>query len=157
MDTLVIDRAKWLTGRSNRISHLLDDDGMMCCLGFYCQSEYRGIMLDMDYPSSIANYVKAKREGGDYSDAISKRLQVLIMPDIDNELEWDDNVVVDSLIHINDDPGITDGQREWGVRWRFAMLGVNVNFEGDYPNNRNLIRDRRVSLPSEEYYGTKEK
>lgn len=134
MKQLIIDRAKWRTGGEGYHhtgigdTQLLNDDGYMCCLGFYCLQA--GIpsekILNVGEPDDIINV----REFYDKSEDIS-----FLLLDRDHD---DDSMIntdfVNTAIRINDKESITPDEREKMIKDHFKYMGIEVVYEGEYSN-----------------------
>jgi hypothetical protein len=107
---LTIERAKWRRGgdvnnKKYGMTMLLNSRGYMCCLGF--DAIACGIAKDRlrrrDYPHQIRNapaeYVATRTDGNWHSDAVSEAIEA------------------------NDDPDISDREREKRVRAALKRLG----------------------------------
>lgn len=126
MKKLTIDRNIWRRGgSSNDILHgdtrLLNEQGFMCCLGFFC--EQAGIpknYLDTGEPFDIGP--------SQYLDLI---------PELATPLEEEDGYVNTILttraIQINDDPTLTNKEREIQLTTLFAVNNIDVEFINKYP------------------------
>jgi len=117
---LVIDRAKWRTGRYNRgdkrvgPTKLLNAEGFQCCLGFYLEEAgiSRQVLSEKIYPQDVA------RRGIDLGWLVRES-------GLDSE-------AAEALISSNDG-GMGDAQREAEVARLFAEQGTEVEFIGEYP------------------------
>jgi hypothetical protein len=137
MKTLTIDRSKWRTGgdfdpSSPRDSHpkvkthghtalISKKTGYMCCLGFYCK-DISGISSDVLLGHGTPNDI-----GETYYEKISELLYL-------NEENgfYDNNIFTDEAISINDNPGISDEEREEKIKEHFKKIDVNVEFINEY-------------------------
>lgn len=132
MNQLIIDRAKWRTGNFGRNrtgvgnTQLLNDDGYMCCLGFYCLQA--GIpsenIMGVTQPDDILNVRKFYNK---YED-----MELLL---VDREFADDSMLITDFTtiaMSINDDDNITSEKREDLLIHHFASVEVDVIFEGEY-------------------------
>lgn len=121
-DYLIIDRAKWRTGGNPILNpnytgegstHLLNDQGYMCCLGFRC--EQMGIpeqhLLNVGMPSGLYNLYD--------------------IPDLINESGKNSEFAVQA-VRINDDPSLSTKEREKAITEHFKKIGVIVEFKGRY-------------------------
>lgn len=115
--TFVIDRRKWLRGESDESfdSFLLrEDDGKMCCLGFFAKS--CGLKND-DIGNTQApdNRIKKHKEK---------------FPKWFFEKNHQKSKDLQSLIDINDDESIEDEIRENIIKHIFKSHNINVKFIG---------------------------
>lgn len=121
---LRIDRSKWRTGGYGKYqsgvgaTQLLNSEGYMCCLGFYCKA--LGVpkkdLIEKAIPSSLE----------DYAD----------IPDL-ARLSGDGKFLVGTdftymAISINDDSVIVSKERERKLKDHFSTIGVKVTFTGKY-------------------------
>lgn len=157
MDKLVIDRSKWRTGDAGPDATgqgptaLLNDQGFMCCLGFYSRAcgytdeEIQGAcepsdILALTGPTQDGFYVIDNR----FPDAF---LEVVGFedPECQPPLEareegveyfYDFDIKGDNssdFIEVNDDTQMTREEREEEIIRRFKeRLGVEVEFVGEY-------------------------
>ena len=134
MKQLIIDRSKWRTGgegyRHTGIgdTQLLNDDGYMCCLGFYCLQA--GVpqdkILNVGEPDDIVNV----REFYDKSEDFAFLL-------VDRDYDDDSMINTDftrTAIRINDKESITPDEREKMIKDHFKYMGIEVVYEGQYEN-----------------------
>lgn len=159
MEKLIIDRSKWRTGHTAEnatgqgFTALLNDQGFMCCLGFYSlacgytEEEIRGVGEPQDIPALAGPtqdgfYVIDNR----FPDAF---LEVVGFEDPDPECQppleareegveyfYDFDIKGDNsydFIEVNDDTQMTREEREEEIIRRFKeRLGVEVEFVGEY-------------------------
>ncbi len=114
MKRLIINRSTWYRGQGGDFSKLLkQDDGKMCCLGFYLKSVgiEEDALLDQADPSSILDY---ETEG---------KIPEWLLSGKDNS-----RLTLD-LVGANDDQRTTEADREMVVKKLFAQAGVKVVFE----------------------------
>lgn len=107
-----IDRRYWSRGAGG--SSLLNDEGEMCCLGFY--SLACGVKFDsIDYVS-YPHGIRGKRPRQmDWLFALSP------FKNDRNESEY-------ALANLNDKEDVRNSDRERKIKRRFARAGVTVNF-----------------------------
>lgn len=120
MQQLIIDRSKWRTGGSvsNKDlkygkTQLLNTQGMMCCLGFYCEqieNVSKEHLLEMTFPEEV--------------DIICST-SILIR-------EYVDTVFTEHAININDDSDISSEEREKAIIKHFNEINVEVIFKNEY-------------------------
>jgi hypothetical protein len=141
MKQLVIDRSQWRTGgRKYDVSHgktlLLNEQGNMCCLGFYClqlgeltenEIKHKGDFASFDVDESLLKNKNMKK--------------VAFVYDEDGE-----NAVIlntlfsDEAIEINDDGNIDSYTREQKLIEHFKQIDVEVVFTNDYNDTGNIDR-----------------
>ena len=121
-DYLIIDRAKWRTGRSSEQNktgkgetNLLNEQGYMCCLGFRCHQ--------MGVPKKMLLY-----RGSPQTIALKYDLDI---PDLVDDF-CRDTKFTDRAIDINDDEDTCIKDREKLITEHFATIGVTVEFKGKY-------------------------
>lgn len=125
---LKIDRSKWLRGGPGR---LLDEAGMMCCLGFLGKAcgINKADMLHVGQPSEISSEPRRNK-------AVWERLRterplpgkalVALAPE---PFEPEPSCYGElPLIWINDNGKITEKRREKLLTEEFAKIGVEVEF-----------------------------
>jgi len=124
MKQLTIDRSKWRTGgadfdETHGYTHLLNEKGNMCCLGFYClqigeisKNEILGIGLPEDL-----NDINI------YDDD---------MLHLVNEDNLRNTIFTTKAIEINDAKLLTNEQREKAIQEHFNQIDVEVVFTNDY-------------------------
>lgn len=124
MKQLIIDRSKWRTGgiaydETHGNTQLLNEQGYMCCLGFYClqlgevsKNEILGIGLPEDL-----NNVNV------YDDA---------MLHLVNEDDLRNTHFTHRAIDINDSEELTNEERENNIQEHFKQIDVEVMFTNDY-------------------------
>ena len=111
----VVDRSRWLRGRSEIPSQLHHPaSGKMCCLGFVCVT--RGVPVEHITNRSNPNSI----------DEESRRLIGGLLVDADDysntpRLTWD-------AMSINDDESLNDSRRELGLAALFAHAGYEMVF-----------------------------
>lgn len=118
---IVITRSKWLRGSGSYASFLVRySDGKMCCLGFLGVA--CGISAADMEGKAAPNHIKdhflkwpkgTLRENG--------------MPHINNG--FDNGPAIQAAIKHNDDPLLTDDNREELIRNNLKELGIEVEFE----------------------------
>jgi len=128
MEKLVIDRSKWRTGASGDSktglgnTFLLNNEGFMCCLGFFCLSA--GLK---------ENHI---RSAGTPRDAVFDH-NINLMPIAESNSDDDDGIYIDTdfgsgAVDINDSETIDSKTREIQVKDHFATVGIEVEFIGEY-------------------------
>jgi len=123
MKQLLIDRNKWCRGKinNNHGTALLDDGGMMCCLGFYCKQ------IDGMEDKDIHEIAVPAQIGK----TLVEKLSILV----DDEYEEENNDFSDTAININDNMSISEEDRENRLKEHFASNGIEIKFTGDLPAN----------------------
>lgn len=121
MRELVIDRATWFRGRGPAQSRLLTDQGKRCCLGFECQAlGYKDEQLiDVPSPGILCSY--------EHPEAVPDHMQWLADFNKDQDI-FENSITCLDLIAINDNPSISDPERESQISEIFANNGVEVKF-----------------------------
>lgn len=121
MKTIVIDRAQWLlpTDAVQNIQNscLLDSDGKMCCLGFVA------LQLAGAEKKHILHY------GSPASTPWLAWPQVLkpYLTDAPN------SPLATALMAINDNVAVSREEREFAIGNKFREAGIEVEFEGSFP------------------------
>jgi hypothetical protein len=133
---LRIDRATWLRGEDPAVlktggSYLLrPKDGRMCCLGFLCR--------DLGWPLHELAHVTMPDLLID-ADGAQDPAAVCLLPkwlvekgtgDGDPDL----TPLVETMANTNDDPRLTETEREAKLTELFARQGIEVEFFGESPN-----------------------
>lgn len=110
----VISRAKWAhsTFTRHRMSLMLDENGMQCCLGIYASACHvpSDELLDTATPEDVVN---------SFSERAWNTKLVKTSTNID---------IVGELINANDSIGLSDRSRERKIRSLFKKLGITVHF-----------------------------
>lgn len=112
--TFTVKRSEWLRG-FNINSCLLNEDGKMCCLGFYARAcgLRKQDILDMSDPEQCTS-VK------------NKKWNTFLIDDDDGS---DDNSQYCwELMEANDDKNLSDKKREKKLTSTFKKAGVKVEF-----------------------------
>lgn len=128
---VIIDRSMWLHGhgfRGGEETMLLNNFGQKCCLGFaaeqLCQAEEREI-LGESTPEDVASvFLRGLPELVEKADLDDPGIK-----------EYSNTDLCDCLMRTNDNdnyPDIDSPQREEDIRTRFAAIGVDVEFTGEY-------------------------
>lgn len=114
---LVIDRSKWLRGEGSDKSELLrEEDGKMCCLGFYL--EQCGVSRDN---------ISGKRIPGDVPRVDA---EIPVVPEwlIETGTRCMSSDVCQNLMIKNDSEHTHDSAREEYIAEKFAAQGIEVTF-----------------------------
>lgn len=134
MKQLIIDRSKWRTGgegyRHTGIgdTQLLNDDGYMCCLGFYC--------LQAGIPSEDILGVGEPDDIDGVRDFYNKfeDMELLLVDMEPYENLMNKTKFTIAAISINDKETITPDEREQMIKDHFGSVGIEVVYEGQYSN-----------------------
>lgn len=123
MTEFTINRENWATGSNGYKynNHLLNDDGSMCCLGFFCNRVARvpkEELINVFSPEGLNDIFFKK-------DSIKKLL---------ND-EYNNNTC-DSLMAENDSTTVSDKDRETRVSKLFKEIGYKVKFVGSYKKRK---------------------
>jgi hypothetical protein len=120
MNQLIIDRSKWRTGGTSLNdkfgeTKLLNDKGMMCCLGFYClqignKTEHE--IFDIALPETLET-----NEG--------------IEPLVTSEFKHTE--FTERVVFINDGESWGNEFREIQIHEQFKKINVDVKFVNEYP------------------------
>lgn len=114
---LIIDRKTWLRGEGSAASFLRrSEDGKQCCLGFYCRAVglSLGQITDNHSPWGAAH---------------NENCENLLPGWLINSYEQDNSLDCQSLMDINDEPGLKD--REEKIKEIFALHDVQISFKGE--------------------------
>ncbi len=129
MQQLIIDRKKWRTGgdsvelrRLKGPTSLYNDMGYSCCLGFYCRKIggiRNNVLLDVGSPDNlnIKDFTK---------------IELLVSRDSRDEV-YSDSVFSQEAIDINDDPDLSNEERESAIIEHFKKVDIEVIFKNKYP------------------------
>lgn len=122
MIKVIIDRAKWDRGFVNMSSRaLLNNKGGKCCLGFVCNA--LGIsdkeICEVEAPANLAEY-----NTNIYSTISSLICKV-------GKYTFSHNNFVSKVIKDNDDPYLSDPEREKLIAANLAACGFDVEFIGE--------------------------
>lgn len=124
----IVDRRKWLRGiyaDGGQKSFLLNNQGMMCCLGF--RAKVRGLkdedIRELGEPSSLYNV------GNIEPDQIEKD-SWLVFKDEDIEGLFCSSTEAAYAMRINDDESLTDEEREKEIIEIFNHNGEEIEFVG---------------------------
>jgi hypothetical protein len=126
MRQLVIDRSKWRTGGNILdtqfgVTQLLNDNGMMCCLGFYCLqigNKTENEISEIGLPESLDSC-----EG----------IEELIEP-VSDIRDFKNNDFTEIAIYINDSEELSNEFREIQIHQHFKKINVDVKFVNEYPS-----------------------
>jgi len=122
MKDFSVDRTKWVRGRRREFgaTGLLNRQGNLCCLGHYCQQ----LGVPDVYLYGRGNPAPAAEdaaEDGDY--------------EIPGLVQWHGGrahatLLTRCAVRVNDDPSISDAERERELSALFASHGIKVEFYG---------------------------
>lgn len=112
--TFTVARTTWIRGTGVRFSRLYrHEDGMSCCLGFYCRAA--GIALedldDLTRPSNLPVELY-----GVLPEWLTVPGRLGVTP-------------VGEIMRVNDDPKLSDAEREAQLTALFAAQGITVVFD----------------------------
>jgi hypothetical protein len=147
MRQLVIDRSIWRTGGDVYIynkhfgsTQLLNRQGKMCCLGFYCERiaginkydlYYRPTpfalkhdFFDNDDINVLIKSEKVEVPTRYYSTSVEKVVETIKYSDSEFSIE---------AIQINDDENISNEQREQLLTEHFKTINIELIFINEYP------------------------
>jgi hypothetical protein len=121
MQELIIDRSKWRTGGSNfnyRFggTELLNDKGMMCCLGFYCLqigNKSKQEIFEIALPETLGDYtgIEPLVKGSGYNSEFTE-----------------------DAVSINDAESLLNEFREIQIHQHFKIINIDVKFINEYPS-----------------------
>ena len=112
---LVIDRSKWKRGSPNdHDTYLLDDDGKMCCLGFYA------LACGVDEES-----IRNKTE----PEFLEFEIPSLSYDSEETRLIYNTEFTQRAIL-INDSQSISEDKREEALILLFKKDGTKLSFEG---------------------------
>lgn len=133
----VIDRTKWRCGGNNGFTtvnerglgdtFLLNDEGYMCCLGhvaLQCGLLREEISGHSDYGDFISDSAE--------KDSLSKLTTCLLAHGEDQDTKSLLDELQVTAIAINDDPKLSEEEREAELIEHFAKHGHTMRFEGEY-------------------------
>jgi len=128
MNQLIIDRIKWRTGGTTfndkfGETKLLNEKGMMCCLGFYC------VQIGNKTPNEISDI--ALPESLQSCEGIEELIKPVFLSDI---TEYKNNDFTESAIYINDSESLSNEFREIQIHQHFKKINVDVKFVNEYPS-----------------------
>lgn len=143
MRQLVIDRAKWRTGDESSFKSgegrtmLKNEEGYMCCLGFYCVQA--GIPEEIIYNhTSPIDLVQDLFESDTpelynkyYADILDIR-QLIHLFDPEDPTEMSNTEFCKEAMEINDNRSLTREIREKKLKEHFNEYGIEVIFQGEY-------------------------
>ena len=128
MKHLIIDRNKWRTGGAiydKRFGNteLLNDRGMMCCLGFYC------LQIGNKSPNEISE--RALPESLNSDKGIE---ELVVLLDLSDYITLKNNTFTEAAININDNEDLSNEFREIQIQQHFKTINVDVKFINEYPS-----------------------
>ena len=122
MKQLIIDRKKWLHGEGSARSFLLrEEDGKMCCLGFYALSKgySKEEILGKQSPAALID--------------CDLKFNKLVSINNYGASRFTSSAICYELFWSNDSTTIKDSTlREQSIIDNFYKIGVEVKFEGEY-------------------------
>lgn len=126
---LVIDRTKWRRGGSKRDftdgeTALLNNQGMMCCLGSACIASglSRGQILGEPEPWSVGNLLKHRDKFGLIVDVTN------LVTDEDYSHNYNHSELTTRAMCINDDECLSEEMREEKLISLFAANNIALSF-----------------------------
>lgn len=125
MTEFTINRKNWATGSNgyHLNNHLLNRDGKMCCLGFYCNRVARIPKEDIMLVPTIMRLARK----------YFKKPSIKKLIEFDkNSDEIRDNLLCENLTTYNDWVYGTTSQKESEIKMLFKKIGYNVKFVGKY-------------------------
>jgi hypothetical protein len=140
MQQLIIDRSKWRTGgsisdpeRLNKYGNtlLLNRQGYMCCLGFYCE-QLGGIPKDKLLGISSPEALGLDDLGLDDINIITKLVIKKDHYDVEDDYTLLPTSFTSDAIEINDSPYIFSEERENQIVDHFKNHNVEVIFKNKY-------------------------
>jgi hypothetical protein len=121
---LVIDERRWLHAEKddpegNYEGMLRNEEGKMCCLGFFAQS--CGVkakdMLNLGMPADLNRIPKKLREMAFDAEDFG-----------DGDVDYSTKDVIQDLADANDEEGLTLARRKQRITRLFRQIGVGVTF-----------------------------
>jgi len=132
--SFTVERKNWYRGKGDEKSRLLNNSGKMCCLGFYalaCGLDKK-VIKNVPDPVGVVNLTKDGTTT-DGSDKVIKRKSEVVwetkLVANDRYGSPDNSGITYDLMGVNDDPYLTDEQREKELTYLFKGLGIKVNFK----------------------------
>ena len=123
IEKLTINRKRWLRGQKDSV--LRNEEGLMCCLGFYCLLKKFKIsdIFNRSAPEEVL-----KRTRVDVINKTTKLGRLLIDNDNEEGKIINNNEVCNDLMICNDNTDISDKQRERRITQLFKKINVEVKF-----------------------------
>lgn len=128
MEKLIIDRSKWRTGGSSEIktgqghTELLNEEGYMCCLGFFCISRKieKNSIISITEPEMLLHTNDGKK-----------------IPELVNIMNDEEDYLVPTFfcaraMEINDSHIILIEEKEEMIKELFKEKNIEVEFIGEY-------------------------
>jgi len=125
MEKLIIDRSKWRTGSEKPSATgkgptlLLNDEGFMCCLGFFCIN--KGLTRQL---------IRGTGEPSDIPMCIDKLVDVINYDD--DSPDFSNTSFTLDAMEINDADTISREEREKKLTELFSKEGITLEFVGEY-------------------------
>lgn len=127
---VIIDRSMWLHGHGlgSGETLLLNNFGQKCCLGFAAEQlcgATEAEILDESTPEAVASV---------FLRGLPELVEKTDLDDLEDR-DYSNTDLCECLMQTNDDthyPDIDSPQREEDIRTRFAAIGVDVEFTGEY-------------------------
>lgn len=128
MEKLIIDRSKWRTGGSSEIktgqghTELLNEEGYMCCLGFFCISRKieKNSIISIPEPEMLLHANDGKK-----------------IPELVKIMNDEEDYLVSTFfcaraMEINDSHIILIEEKEEMIKELFKEKNIEVEFIGEY-------------------------
>ncbi len=132
--SFTISRSKWARNNINGPSCLLNDKGNMCCLGFYTKAcGFNEEQLNDRYePINLFDKLNNKNKAwlANYNQEILEVIDwktKLISHDT-NYYRRNNSNLAWKLMEANDNPALSEKEREMEIKDGFAKIGVKVRF-----------------------------
>jgi len=136
---LIIDRKTWLRGEGHKKSFLVrESDGKQCCLGFLAQAcgfskeeltKKRSVLSLFIVPVAENTYSVCNSVDPIKRERIKPTVLEKLVCDCDSKSSFN-NAIGSDLMDVNDDPKLSDYERETKLTELFATVGVEVEFRG---------------------------
>lgn len=130
MKKVVIDRARWWNGRYAKhtetfgVSHMLNFEGLMCCLGFAVNQVKKLSLEELQGEPSPEDVYRNRY------DLRRKKSDIFCVAGVD---EFADTDFSHAAMVVNDSAWLPDSDRERVLRVLFKSADLNLVFEGEYP------------------------
>lgn len=134
-----VDRSTWINGQMKQIyenagldrpnSMLLNDQGQMCCLGFYAQA---------------CGIPRNKLDGVASPESVNIGVEVALKrfgPIVESGAGWSgfmNSELASDLMAANDKGAVSPKRREQRIARLFKKGGIKVKFIGEYPTPESL-------------------
>jgi hypothetical protein len=115
--SFTVDRSKWYRGQGHSASSLLQEDGSMCCLGFYAEA------CGVD-----RQYLLGKKSPANIDDVVNVPWKTILLMELGGVQGRGNSDRCMDLMDINDSKSIYDDVRESGLKELFLKIGIEVVF-----------------------------